>query len=174
MVTHLFNAQRPLGHHEPGVPGSALADARYTLGLVADLRHVAPEIVQVVFRAAGGRVALVTDATAAAGMPPGAFELGGSPVVVRDGDGVPRRPDGTIAGSVLRLDAAVRNVVALGVEPAAALEAASRVPADAIGRPDVGRIAPGAAADLVWFDDELVPRRVWVGGREVEPTGAAV
>jgi N-acetylglucosamine-6-phosphate deacetylase len=174
MVTHLFNAQRRLGHREPGVPGSALADVRYTLGLIADLQHVDPEIVQVVFRAAHGRVALVTDAIAAAGMLPGAFELGGETVLVSDGEDLPRRANGTIAGSVLRLDAAVRNVVGLGIEPETVLEAATRVPADTIGRPDLGRIEPGAAADLVWFDDELAPLRVWVGGREVERTGAAL
>lgn len=174
MVTHLFNAQRRLGHREPGVPGSALADARYTLGLIADLHHVDPEIVQVVFRAADGRVALVTDAMAAAGMPPGTFELGGVTVVMTDGDDVPRRVNGTIAGSVLQMDAAVRNVVGLGIEPKTAIDAGSRVPADAIGRTDLGRLAPGAAADLVWWDDDLVPLRVWVGGREVERTGAAL
>jgi N-acetylglucosamine-6-phosphate deacetylase len=72
------------------------------------------------------------------------------------------------------MDAAVRNVVGLGVEPATVLEAATRVPADVIGRTDLGRLAPGAAADLVWWDDDLVPLRVWVGGHEVEPAGAAV
>ena len=77
MVTHLFNAQRALHHREPGLPGLALSDDRFTLGLIADLHHVAAPVVRLVFRAAGGRVALVTDATAAAGMPPGRYDLGG-------------------------------------------------------------------------------------------------
>ncbi len=171
MVTHLFNAQRGLGHREPGVPGLALVDERLALGLIADLRHVDGTIVQLVFRAAGGRVALVTDATAAAGMPPGEYELGGARVVVEPGDWLPRLVDGTVAGSLLRLDAAVRNVVAVGVDLATALLAATRVPADVLGRTDLGRLAPGACADLVWWDDDLLPHRVWVGGVEVRRPG---
>jgi N-acetylglucosamine-6-phosphate deacetylase len=173
LVTHLFNAQRGLGHHEPGVAGHALSDERYTLGLIADLRHVGPEIVKVVFRAAGDRVALVSDAVAPAGMPPGRYRLGAAEVIVEPGEQLPRRADGTVAGSVLAMDQAVRNVVRVGIEPQAALLSATRVPADALGRADLGRIAPGACADLVWWDEDLVPRRVWVGGVQVHPEGAA-
>jgi len=164
MVTHLFNAQRGLQHREPGVPGYALSDDRFTLGLIADLMHVDAPIVHVVFRAAGGRVALVTDAVAAAGMPPGRYELGGIDVVAMPGEAMPRRADGTIAGSSLRLDTAVRNVVEVGVEPAVALLAATRVPADVLGRTDLGRLAPGACADLVWWDDDFVPQQTWLAG----------
>lgn len=167
MVTHLFNAQRPFGHRAPGVPGQAMADDRLTLGLIADLRHVAAPVVLVAMRACPDRVALVTDAVAAAGMPPGSYRLGGEVVVVSDEDLVPRRTDGTIAGSSLTLDAAVRNVVAQGIDAAAALRAATSVPADVLGRHDVGRLAPGARADLVWWDDELTVRATWVGGHSV-------
>jgi N-acetylglucosamine-6-phosphate deacetylase len=173
VVTHLFNAQTSLGHREPGVPGHALADDRYTLGLIADLQHVAPEIVQVVFAAAGHRVALVTDAIAAAGMPAGRFRLGGMDVLVDPLEGLPRLADGTIAGSRLQLDVAVRNVIGLGVLPAAALTSATAVPAAAIGRPDLGRIAAGSPADLVWWDDSFVPRQVWVGGVAAQVAQAA-
>jgi len=166
MVTHLFNAQRPLGHREPGVPGHGLADDRLTLGLIADLKHVAGDICCLVLKAAAGRVALVTDAIAAAEMPPGRYVLGGVDVTV-GGDGhLPRRADGTIAGSVLTLDRAVRNLVGLGCDPAVVLDAATRVPADAIQSKDIGRLAPGAHADLVWWSDDLHPMRVWVGGEE--------
>lgn len=164
MVTHIFNAQRGMGHREPGVAGQALADSRLTVGLIADLMHVSGEIVAVVMRAAAGRVALVTDAIAAAGMPPGRYELGDIMIDV-DEDGLPRDAAGAIAGSTLTLDCAVRNVVGVGVPPAEALEAASRVPADLLGRGDLGRIRAGALADLVWFSDELHPLRTWVGGR---------
>ncbi|MEO6712753.1 MAG: N-acetylglucosamine-6-phosphate deacetylase [Mycobacteriales bacterium] len=165
MVTHIFNAQRRLGHREPGVPGQALSDKRLAIGLIADLMHVAGEIVGVVMQAAAGRVVLVTDAMAAAGMPAGRYELGDSMIDVLS-DGLPRNAAGAIAGSTLALDSAVRNVVGVGVDPAAALEAATRVPADVMGRNDLGRIAPGARADLVWWSNDLQPLRVWIGGQE--------
>jgi N-acetylglucosamine-6-phosphate deacetylase len=166
MVTHLFNAQRPLGHREPGVPGAALVDPRFTLGLIADLAHVAGDICKLVFQLAPDRVALVTDAVAAAGMPPGRYQLGGEDVLLTD-EGVPRSPTGTIAGSALTLDRAVRNMIGIGIDPAVALCAATVIPADVIGEPTLGRLAPGARADLIWWDDDMCPRKVWVGGEVV-------
>jgi N-acetylglucosamine-6-phosphate deacetylase len=166
-ITHVFNAQRPLGHREPGVPGQALADPRLTVGLIADLHHVAAQICAIVLRAAPGRVALVTDATAAAGMPPGRYQLADVPVQVAAEGEPPRRGDGRLAGSALTLDAAVRNVAGIGIDVGRAVDAASRVPADVLGRPDLGRIAPGAIADLVWWSPDLRPQRTWVHGVEV-------
>jgi N-acetylglucosamine-6-phosphate deacetylase len=172
LVTHLFNAQRPLNHREPGVPGAALYDTRFTSGLIADLHHVAPEICALVWRMAPGRIALVTDAMAAAGMPPGEYELSGIAVTLGE-DGVPRDADGIIAGSALTLDRAVRNLIGIGLDPASVLEAATRVPADALGRTDLGRIEPGAHADLVWFDDDFNTLRTWIAGRSVFEAGEA-
>jgi len=173
-VTHLFNAQRPLGHREPGVPGQALTDRRLTSGLIADLWHVAAEVCQIAFAAAPGRIALVTDAAACAGMPPGEYLLGGEPIMLPSGDGEPPvRADGTIAGSALRMDRAVANAVSCGIPLAAALAAATRVPADLIGRPDLGRLAAGAAADLVWLSPDLRTRATWIGGRLAYSDGAA-
>jgi N-acetylglucosamine-6-phosphate deacetylase len=166
MITHLFNAQRGLGHREPGVPGAAFTDHRFTLGLIADLAHVAPDVCKLVFQVAGDRVALVTDAVAAAGMPPGHYQLGGQEVLLTD-EGVPRSADGTIAGSALTLDRAVRNMVSLGVDPAVALSAATITPAETIGEPSLGRLEPGAVADLVWWDENLRQRRVWTAGQVV-------
>jgi N-acetylglucosamine-6-phosphate deacetylase len=163
MVTHLFNAQRPLHHRDPGVVGQALIDPRLTCGLILDLHHVAPGAARLAFTAAPGRVALVTDAVAAAGMPPGRYVLGGEPVFVAHGQ-PPLREAGVIAGSGLRLDAAISNAVSVGVDLLTAVEAASRVPADLLGRADLGRIAPGARADLVWLGDDLAVRATWVGG----------
>jgi N-acetylglucosamine-6-phosphate deacetylase len=163
MVTHLFNAQRGIHHREPGVAGAALADRRLVCGLILDGHHVVDAVAQIALAAAPGRIALVTDAIAAAGMPPGMYELGGQPVIVRDGE-PPRRPNGTIAGASLRLDAAVARAVSLGIAPAAAIEAASRVPAAVLGRDDLGRIAPGAPADLVWLGPDFRARATWVGG----------
>ena len=168
MVTHLFNAQRPLHHREPGVVGQALTDARLTSGLIGDLHHVSGPVCVLAFSAAPSRIVLVTDAAACAGMPPGHYLLGGETIELPPGDGEPPvRADGTLAGSALRMDAAVANMVASGVGLADAVAAASRVPADLIGRPDLGRIAPGAPADLAWLGDDLRTVAAWVGGRLV-------
>jgi N-acetylglucosamine-6-phosphate deacetylase len=165
-VTHLFNAQRPLGHREPGVVGQALTDRRLTSGLIADLHHVTGPACEIAFAAAPDRIVLVTDAAACAGMPPGEYLLGGEPITLPAGDGTPPiRADGTLAGSALRMDRAVANIVSLGVPLPVAVAAATRRPADLIGRPDLGRLAPGAAADMVWLSPQLSARATWIGGR---------
>ena len=166
MVTHLFNAQRGLHHREPGVVGQALTDQRLTSGLIADLSHVSAAACAIAFAAAPGRICLVTDAAACAGMPPGRYLLGGQPVDLPPG-GAPVRPGGTLAGSALRMDQAVGNAVAVGLGLPEAVAAASRIPADLIGRPDLGRLAAGAAADLAWLGDDLRTGATWVGGEQV-------
>ncbi len=163
MVTHLFNAQRGLHHREPGVVGQALTDKRLTSGLIVDLSHVSAAACAIAFAAAPGRICLVTDAAACAGMPPGRYLLGGQPVDLPPG-GAPVRPGGTLAGSALRMDRAVSNAVAVGLGLPEAVAAASRIPADLIGRPDLGRLAAGAAADLTWLGDDLHAQAVWVAG----------
>ena len=168
MVTHLFNGQRPLHHREPGVVGQALADARLTSGLIADLHHVAGSVAALAFRAAPGRIFLVTDAAASAGMAAGRYVLGGEPIDLPDEDGAPPvRADGTLAGSALRMDAAISNMVAAGIDLAGAVAAATRIPADLIGRPDLGRIAAGAAADLTWLSAGLTTAATWVAGQQI-------
>jgi N-acetylglucosamine-6-phosphate deacetylase len=98
-------------------------------------------------------------------MPPGQYLLGDRPITLPAGDGIPPvRADGTLAGSALRMDRAVANMVTAGAGLADAVAAASRVPADLIGRPDLGRIGPGAAADLVWLDDDLRTLATWRDG----------
>jgi len=171
MVTHLFNAMRPLHHREPGVVGAALAAAGVTAGLIVDLIHVHPAVVRMAIASKGwSRIALVTDAVAAAGQeavpgrPAGASCLAGQTVTVSD---APRLPSGTLAGSLLTLDQAVRNVVSLGVPVREAVLMASTVPASLLGRRDLGRIAVGARADLVLFDRRLRVRSVFVNGERV-------
>jgi N-acetylglucosamine-6-phosphate deacetylase len=166
MVTHLFNAQRPFHHREPGVAGQALTDHRLTCGLIADPSHVSPVACALAFAAAPGRIFLVTDAVAAAGMPPGRYLFGGQDITVAGTgpDRAPRLADGTLAGSVLRMDQAVANTVAGGVALPAAVAAATRIPADLIGRPDLGRLAPAAVADLTWLGDDLRASATWVAG----------
>lgn len=160
MVTHLFNAMGPLHQREPGVAGAALVDDRVTAGLIADLVHVHPAMLRTAFRTKGpGRVALVTDAVAWR-----AGHLAAADVTLVDG--APRLADGTIAGSALTMDVAVRNVVeAAGVPLADALTAASTTPADVLGDRSRGRIEPGARADLAVLDrDDLEVRRTLIAG----------
>ena len=108
-ITHLFNAMPGLGHRAPGPVGAAFTDRRIIAGLIVDGVHVDPVAVAVAFRCLGpSRLALVSDAVAATAMPAGTYVLGGDELVT-DGVAV-RRPDGTLAGSVLTLDAAVRNL----------------------------------------------------------------
>ena len=168
LVTHLFNGQRPLHHREPGVVGQALTDTRLSSGLIADMYHVVPPVAALAFRAAPGRIFLVTDAAASAGMAEGRYVLGGEPIEVAGKAGAPPvRADGTLAGSALRMDLAVANMVAAGIELPDAIAAATRIPADVIGRPELGRIAQGAAADLVWLNDDLAADATWVAGRQM-------
>jgi N-acetylglucosamine-6-phosphate deacetylase len=166
-VTHLFNAMRPFGHREPGIAGAALLRDDVIVQVILDGNHLAPETVRLVWRAAAGRVALVTDAIAAAGTDARRCRLGGIEVEMRDG--VARRPDGVLAGSVLTMIDAVRNLHALGVPLVDAVGAATIVPARAARRPEVGVLRPDGAADVVVLDDRLELRRVLHAGRERVP-----
>jgi N-acetylglucosamine-6-phosphate deacetylase len=163
-VTHLFNAMRPLAHRDPGIAGAALARDDVIVQVILDGVHLAPEIASFVWKAARGRLALVTDAIAAAGAGDGSVRLGGVDVEVRDG--VARRSDGTLAGSTVTMPEAVRNLHALGASLVEAVHAATAVPARAARRPDVGVLRVGGRADVVVLDDRLEIRSVFVGGRE--------
>lgn len=165
-VTHIFNAQSGIHHRDPGVAVQALIDERLSPGLLLDLHHVAAPVARLVFQAAAGRVVLVTDAASSAGMPPGTYVLGGEPIEMPE-EGPPLRADGTIAGSGLRLDEAIANAISIGIDPVTAIDAATRLPADLVGRPDLGRIAPGAAADLVWLGPDHRAHATWIGGEKV-------
>ena len=161
-VTHLFNAMRPLVPRDPGIALAALARPDVTVQLIADLHHVAGDTLLVAWQAARGRIALVTDAVAATAMGDGDFALAGRPLV--SAEGVVRGPEGQLAGSVLTMIDAVRNVHGLGVPLEEALTAAAEVPARIAGRPDLGRLAPGTPADVVVLDDNLELVRVLVEG----------
>jgi N-acetylglucosamine-6-phosphate deacetylase len=161
MVTHLFNGMPSLHHREPGIIGAALTDDRVVAGLIADLVHVHPTALAVAFRAKPGRVALVTDAVAWRGARIGRIEI------THDGQ-APRLPDGTLAGSSLTMDTAVRNIVhEAGIDAHDALVAASTTPAGLLGLHDRGRIEVGRRADLVALDADMHVSAVWSGGREV-------
>jgi N-acetylglucosamine-6-phosphate deacetylase len=165
-VTHLFNAMAPLHHREPGLAGVALSDDRLRAGLIADGLHVDPAVVAVAARALGDRLSLVTDAVAALGAPPGPVPLGTLTAEVSAEDGGVRLPDGTLAGSTLALDQAVRNVVAFaGVPLADAVGTVTTVPAAVLGLTDRGTLDAGAAGDLVLLDDDGTLVATVIGGR---------
>ena len=163
-VTHVFNAMRPLSHRDPGIVGAALARDDVIVQAILDGHHLAEETARVVWRAAAGRVALVSDAIAAAGLGDGRSRLGTVDVIVEDG--VVRREDGVLAGSVLTMLQAVRNLHALDVPLVDAVAAATAVPAHVLGRDDVGVLRAGGPADLVVLDDRLELRNVLVAGSE--------
>jgi N-acetylglucosamine-6-phosphate deacetylase len=161
-VTHVFNAMRPLHHRNPGLVGAALAREDVIVQMILDGVHLAPETARVVWNAARGRVGLVTDAITAAGGTDGRYSLGEIDVEVQNG--VPRNPNGTLAGSVLTMIEAVRNLVALGADLLDAVDAATAVPARVLGLREVGRLAVELPADIVVLDDRLEIVRVLVGG----------
>jgi N-acetylglucosamine-6-phosphate deacetylase len=165
-VTHLFNAMRQPALRDPGVGFVALGRDDVFITLIVDGRHLADDTVRMAWRAAGDRLVLISDAVAAAGAPDGDYTLGGK-VPVRSEGGVVRTADDALAGSTLSMLAAVRNLHALGVPLAGALRAATEAPARMARRPDLGRIAPVARADLVLLDDSLEIDRVLLGGSEV-------
>jgi N-acetylglucosamine-6-phosphate deacetylase len=161
-VTHLFNAMRPLSHRDPGIVGAALVRDDVIVQLIVDDVHLAPATTRLVWRAAAGRVALVTDAVAAASAESGSYSLGSVELSVKDG--AVRAPEGMLAGSVQTMIGAVRNLHALGAPLEEALEAAATVPARVLGMHDAGRIEVGLAADVVVLDDNLEIESVFVRG----------
>ncbi|KQZ83044.1 N-acetylglucosamine-6-phosphate deacetylase [Microbacterium sp. Root166] len=163
ILTHAFNAMPGIHHRSPGPVVAALRDDRVTLELIADGVHVDLQLIAVAFAAAPGRIALVTDAMAAAGAGDGRYELGGLEVTVEAG--VARLAGGgSIAGSTLTQDDALRRVVAAGVPLAQAVHAVTAAPARAIGRADLGSLGIGAIADAVLLDAALEVQRVWIAG----------
>lgn len=162
--THLFNAMTGLHHREPGMVGAALAHARYA-EIIPDLLHVHPGAIRVALRSIPCMFC-VTDSTAAAGQPDGDYKLGRHTVTKCMG-GV-RLPDGTLAGSTLTMDQALRNLVGLGLEIEDASRRVSSHAAEYMGLSDRGQLTVGAWADLVVLDRELQLQRVLVEGEEID------
>ena len=160
LFTHLFNASGTVGARSPGPVGVALTDDRLAVSVIADLVHVDPVTLTVVFRAKpADRVVLVTDAVA--WQSAWAKDQGTTMV-----DGAPRLPDGTIAGSALTMDLAVRNLVqVVGVDLVDAVRAASTNPARMMGHADRGVLTVGARADVVALDADLEVAQVWIAGQ---------
>lgn len=142
-VTHVFNAMRPFHHRDPGIAGAALAREDVVVQVILDSVHLAPETAALVWRAARGRVAIVTDFATAS-----------------------RTQDGVLAGGAATMIQAVRNLYALGASLEEAVGAATEIPARVIGHPTVGRLATGLPADVVVLSDGLEIRRVLVAGED--------
>ena len=153
-VTHTFNAQTPLHHRNPGVPGAALTDDRLYCEMICDGIHLHRDTVRLLARCKGPeRAVAITDAMEAAGLPEGEYALGGQKVFVRNGEA--RLADGTLAGSVLTMPAALENLIhVFGIRPEDACAMCTCTPADSIGEKTAGRILPGAPAVLTrWSRD---------------------
>ena len=163
-ITHIHNAHRRWKPRDPGLGGVALVRPDVTVQAIVDGVHLAAESAYGAFLAAGPRFCLVTDAIEAAMRDASESELGGRRVQIRDG--AVRLPDGTLAGSVLTMDEAVRNLVASGASLTDAVHAASAAPARLLGRNDLGDLRPGAPAHVAVLDDALQVVRTLVGGVE--------
>ena len=170
--THLFNAMTGMHHREPGIVGAALAHARYA-EIIPDLLHVHPGAIRAALRAIPC-LFCVTDSTAATGMPDGDYRLGRHRVTKCLG-GV-RLADGTLAGSTLTMDQALRNLITIGLSLEDASRRVSTCAAEYLGLPDRGRLAEGVRADLVVVDRDLHLQRVIAEGEELDlaPSSDAV
>ena len=166
LVTHLYSAMSAFRHRSPGAVGAALVDDRVTAGIIADGVHCHPASLRLALKTKGvERIALVTDAIAGAGMAPGTYRLEGQEILVEETGA--RLADGTLAGSVLTLDQAVRNMVRLGgARVADAIRMASDVPARVLGLSRQGRLAVGFDADLVLLDEGLEVQATFRRGRQ--------
>lgn len=162
--THIYNAMPPVHHRQPGIALALLLDPRVTVGLIADGEHIHRAVCEQLVRTkTSSRIALTTDQTSAAGMPPGTYQLSNRPVV---SDGVVvRLKDGTLAGSATTMDTLVARMAELpGMTVSRAIGMASTVPARVLGEHGLGRIGVGACADLVILDPNLKVRLTMVQG----------
>ncbi|MDA8333899.1 MAG: N-acetylglucosamine-6-phosphate deacetylase [Peptococcaceae bacterium] len=170
-VTHTFNAMRPFHHREPGLPGAALALPGLSVEAIADGVHIHPAVLRTLWRLAPDRLTLVTDAVAPAGMPDGDYTFAGQKITVTRGEA--RLPGGTLAGSTLTMDRAVKNMVeSAGLTLFQAVALASTNPARVLGlQHRKGSVKDGYDADLVLMDRNLRPQMVMVEGEIVYTRG---
>jgi N-acetylglucosamine-6-phosphate deacetylase len=165
-ATHTFNAMRPFAHRDPGILGEVLTDARMTADIIADGIHLDPSVVKLFLQAKGpGGAVLITDSTAATGMPDGHYKLGAFEFEVTDGKCV---ANGVLAGSVLTLDRALTNAMKFGGwDLAEALPTVTANPARVAGLQGRGEIKAGAPADLVVLSPEGHVRSTILSGRAI-------
>ena len=166
-TTHLFNAMTPLAHRNPGIVGAALAADNVSVELIADTFHINPGLYSIIAKVKGRKMVLITDCTRAGGMPDGEYDLGGQPIFL---NGIEcRLADGTIAGSVLKLNSAVKNVLdhtSLPVNEVfnmASLNAAAAIHVD----DRLGSLEAGKDADIIIADENINIKRTIKKGRTI-------
>ena len=171
-ATHLFNAMSALAHRNPGVVGAALASDNVSVEVIADTFHIDPGLYSIIAKVKGDKMVLITDCTRAGGMSDGEYELGGQPIFLK---GIEcRLSDGTIAGSVLKLNCAVKNVLDYTDLPVyEVFKMASLNPAKAIGCAErIGSLEEGKDADIIIADEKInIMRTIKKGKRIYEAQG---
>ncbi|WP_181685144.1 N-acetylglucosamine-6-phosphate deacetylase [Halorhabdus salina] len=174
IATHLYNGMTGFHHREPGIIGASLVHEDVTVELITDLQHLHPGAIELALSAKGPeRCMLVTDAIAATGLPDGEYSLGEMDVVVEDGTSR-LVEDGSLAGSTLTMDNAIRNLVEeIGLDLPTAVRMATDVPARAMGLDDRGRLEPGLRGDVTILDEDLTVQATIVGGEVVYERGQA-
>lgn len=170
-ITHTFNAQTPLHHREPGVPGAAMTDDRFFCEMICDGKHLHEDIIRLIIRCKGaGKAVAITDAMEAAGMPDGVYSLGGQPVFVKDGSA--RLENGTLAGSVLTMHEALYNLIHIyGADPEDACAMCTSTPAQSIGESVAGHMVPGSPAILTRWSGNWVMKSVITDTAEICQAG---
>ena len=163
-ATHLFNAMNPLHHREPAVVGAVLESNRVSCDIIADLIHIHPSFFNLLYRVKKENLLLITDAMRAGCLCNGVSEIGGQKVIVQDGEA--RLEDETLAGSVLKLNEALKNFYHYTkISLPELIAMVTSVPAKKLGL-ELGRLAEGYLADLVLFDKEFEIHKVYIEGKE--------
>ena len=165
-ATHLYNAMTPMTHREAGIAGTALDNDKVFCELICDGGHVCPAVLRNTFKILGeNRACVISDSMRAAGLGTGEFELGGQKVYVREGGRYAVLEDGTIAASISNVFDEFKNLLSYGIDLKTALKSCTINPARAIGADkEIGSIAPGKAADLVFTDGEFNIKEVYING----------
>ena len=165
-LTHLFNAMPGIHHRNPAVIGAASERDSVRAELICDGLHVHESAIRMAFKLFPGRICLVSDSLRCAGMPDGAYELGGQTVYLAEG--IARLADGTIAGSVITLTEGLKNVVRFGIPREQAILSATLIPAEELGVADtVGSLETGKRADMLLCDETLALKEVFLAGRSL-------
>ncbi len=165
-ATHLYNAMTPMTHREAGIVGTALDNDKVFCELICDGGHICPAVLRNTFKILGeNRACVISDSMRAAGLGAGEFELGGQKVYVREGGKYAVLEDGTIAASISNIFDEFKNLLSFGVDFKSALKSCTINPAKAIGMEDeIGSIAPGKAADIVFTDENFNIKEVYING----------